>query len=128
MAAVLNVSRSQDDRQSDEKGKVFADPPPPEPYVEVTLKGRAEKESVEFTPHSPAEPIRIGGPDYNSACREAGEGKPTEALEHMMDVPPALPPSPPPMHMDEVQEGPGGAGPSQPPEGHELEDRDEAES
>eukprot|EP00965_Chrysotila_dentata_P025049 830803-Pleurochrysis_carterae.AAC.2 len=45
-----------------------------------------------------------------------------------MDVPPSLPPSPPPMHMDEVQEGPGGAGPSQPPEGHELEDRDETES
>eukprot|EP00965_Chrysotila_dentata_P040321 1337816-Pleurochrysis_carterae.AAC.1 len=25
-----------------------------------------------------------------------------------MDVPPSLPPSPPPMHMEEVQEGPGG--------------------
>eukprot|EP00965_Chrysotila_dentata_P080519 2656585-Pleurochrysis_carterae.AAC.1 len=47
----------------------------------------------------------------------------------MVDVPPSLPPSPPPMRMDEVQEGPGGVGPSQPPEGHELsEDRDEAES
>eukprot|EP00965_Chrysotila_dentata_P249259 6208808-Pleurochrysis_carterae.AAC.1 len=29
--------------------------------------------------------------------------------------------------MDEVQEGPGGVGPSQLPERHELEDRDEAE-
>eukprot|EP00965_Chrysotila_dentata_P030838 1027676-Pleurochrysis_carterae.AAC.1 len=45
-----------------------------------------------------------------------------------MDVPPSLPPSPPPMHPDEVKEGPGGVGPSQSPEGHELEDRDEAES
>eukprot|EP00965_Chrysotila_dentata_P060093 1993135-Pleurochrysis_carterae.AAC.1 len=148
MAAVVDVSRSQDDRKSDEKGKVFADPPPPEPYVEVTLaveedgkallilssstsKGRAEKESVEFTPHSPAEPIRVGGPDYISACREAGEGKQTEALEHMMDVPPSLPPSPRRctwMKYIEVQEGPGGVGPSQPPEGHELEDRDKADS
>eukprot|EP00965_Chrysotila_dentata_P143241 4733352-Pleurochrysis_carterae.AAC.1 len=123
--------------------KVFADPPPPETYIEVTLaveengkallilssstsKGRAEKESVESTPHSPAEPICIGGPDYISACRETGEGKQTEALEHMVDVPPSLPPFPPPIRMDEVQEGPGGVGPSQPPEGHELEDLDEA--
>eukprot|EP00965_Chrysotila_dentata_P013418 444381-Pleurochrysis_carterae.AAC.1 len=54
----------------------FAYPPPPETYVEVTLaveengkallilssstnEGRAGKESVEFTPHSPAEPIRF---------------------------------------------------------------------
>eukprot|EP00965_Chrysotila_dentata_P024582 813944-Pleurochrysis_carterae.AAC.1 len=34
MAAVLDVSRFQDGRQSDEKGKAFADPQPPETYVE----------------------------------------------------------------------------------------------
>eukprot|EP00965_Chrysotila_dentata_P038752 1287407-Pleurochrysis_carterae.AAC.1 len=45
-----------------------------------------------------------------------------------MDVPPSLPPSPPPMHSDEETEGSGGAGPCQLPEGHELEDRDEAET
>eukprot|EP00965_Chrysotila_dentata_P121669 4022108-Pleurochrysis_carterae.AAC.1 len=118
MAAVLDVSRSQDGRRSDEKEKMLADPPPPETYVEVTLaaeengkallilssstsEGRAEKESVKSTPHSPGEPIRLRGPDYISACREAGEGKQTKALEQMMDVPPSLPPSPPPMHMDE---------------------------
>eukprot|EP00965_Chrysotila_dentata_P116905 3863987-Pleurochrysis_carterae.AAC.1 len=84
MAAVLDVSRSQDGRRSDEKGEALVDPPPPETYIEVTLaveengrallilssstkEGWAEKESVEFTPHSPAEPIRIGGPDHISA-------------------------------------------------------------
>eukprot|EP00965_Chrysotila_dentata_P097988 3240014-Pleurochrysis_carterae.AAC.1 len=50
-----------------------------------------------------------------------------EALEHLRNAPPSLPPSPPPMHLDETPEGPGGDGPSQPPEGHELEDRDEAD-
>eukprot|EP00965_Chrysotila_dentata_P004743 154998-Pleurochrysis_carterae.AAC.1 len=45
-----------------------------------------------------------------------------------MDVPPALPPSPPPMHPHEAPEESSGAGPRQPPEGHELEDRDEAEA
>eukprot|EP00965_Chrysotila_dentata_P087584 2891295-Pleurochrysis_carterae.AAC.1 len=45
-----------------------------------------------------------------------------------MDAPPSLPPSPPPMHPNEAQEGSSGVGPSQLPEGHELEDRDEAES
>eukprot|EP00965_Chrysotila_dentata_P164874 5443908-Pleurochrysis_carterae.AAC.1 len=45
-----------------------------------------------------------------------------------MDAPPSLPPSPPPMHSNEAPEESGGAGQSQPPEGHELEDRDEAES
>eukprot|EP00965_Chrysotila_dentata_P075339 2488253-Pleurochrysis_carterae.AAC.1 len=84
MAAVLDVSRSQDGRRSDEEGEAFVDPPQPETYVEVTLaveengrallilsssmtEGRAGKESVEFTSHSPAEPIRIGGPDHISA-------------------------------------------------------------
>eukprot|EP00965_Chrysotila_dentata_P260134 6213796-Pleurochrysis_carterae.AAC.3 len=71
MAAVLDVSRSREGRRSGGKRKAFADPPPPKTYVEVTLavkengrallilssstkEGRAEKESVEFTPHSPA--------------------------------------------------------------------------
>eukprot|EP00965_Chrysotila_dentata_P025245 838549-Pleurochrysis_carterae.AAC.1 len=45
-----------------------------------------------------------------------------------MNAPPSLPPSPPPMHPNEAPEGSSGVGPSQPPEGHELEDRDEAAS
>eukprot|EP00965_Chrysotila_dentata_P041018 1360346-Pleurochrysis_carterae.AAC.1 len=32
------------------------------------------------------------------------------------------------MHPNEAPEGSDGVGPSQPPEGHELEDRDEVES
>eukprot|EP00965_Chrysotila_dentata_P020227 669438-Pleurochrysis_carterae.AAC.1 len=51
-----------------------------------------------------------------------------EALEHLMDAPLSLPPSPPPMHPNEAPEGSSGVGPSQPPEGDELEDRDEDES
>eukprot|EP00965_Chrysotila_dentata_P113009 3734083-Pleurochrysis_carterae.AAC.1 len=77
---------------------------------------------------SPAEPIRPGGPDHISARREAGEGEQTDALVHLMNAPPSLPPSPPPMHPDEAPEGSDGAGPSQTPEGHEFEDRDEAEA
>eukprot|EP00965_Chrysotila_dentata_P056176 1862434-Pleurochrysis_carterae.AAC.1 len=45
-----------------------------------------------------------------------------------MNAPPSLPPSPPPMHPEEVSEGPGGDGLSQSPEGREFEDRDKAES
>eukprot|EP00965_Chrysotila_dentata_P021918 725563-Pleurochrysis_carterae.AAC.1 len=45
-----------------------------------------------------------------------------------MDAPPSLPPSPPPMHPNEAPKESGGAGPSQPSEEHELEDRDEAKS
>eukprot|EP00965_Chrysotila_dentata_P200608 6180068-Pleurochrysis_carterae.AAC.2 len=45
----------------------------------------------------------------------------------MANGPRSLPPSPPPMHMNDVHEGPGGAGPSQLPEGQELEVRGEAE-
>eukprot|EP00965_Chrysotila_dentata_P068010 2249657-Pleurochrysis_carterae.AAC.2 len=70
-------------------------------------------------------PICIGESDYVQACREAGERKETEALESMVNAPPSLPPSAPPMHMDEVHGEPRGAGPSLPPEGHELEARDE---
>eukprot|EP00965_Chrysotila_dentata_P178807 5904641-Pleurochrysis_carterae.AAC.1 len=50
-----------------------------------TKEGRAEKESFKFTPHSPAEPIRPGGPDHISARREAGGGEQTGASEHLMD-------------------------------------------
>eukprot|EP00965_Chrysotila_dentata_P231061 6198132-Pleurochrysis_carterae.AAC.1 len=122
MAAVPDVSRSRDGRWSDEKGEASAGPPPPAAYIEVNLEveengrallilssstkeGRAKKESVEFTPHSPAEPIRPGGPDHISARREAGEGEQTEALEHLINAPPSLPPSPPPMHPDGAPEG-----------------------
>eukprot|EP00965_Chrysotila_dentata_P065278 2163229-Pleurochrysis_carterae.AAC.1 len=52
-----------------------------------TKEGQAEKESVEFTPHSPAKPIRPGVPDHISTCRKAEEGGQTEALEHLMDAP-----------------------------------------
>eukprot|EP00965_Chrysotila_dentata_P166404 5493577-Pleurochrysis_carterae.AAC.1 len=62
MAAVLDVSRSEDGRRSEEKGEALVDPPPPGTYLEVTLaveedgkallilssstkEGRAEKES-----------------------------------------------------------------------------------
>eukprot|EP00965_Chrysotila_dentata_P025048 830803-Pleurochrysis_carterae.AAC.1 len=98
MAAVLDMSRFQGGRRPGEKGETFADPSPPETYVEVVLaveengtallilssstkEGRAEKKSVEFTPHLSAEPIRPGGPDYVSARHEAGQGEKTEALE-----------------------------------------------
>eukprot|EP00965_Chrysotila_dentata_P089183 2945166-Pleurochrysis_carterae.AAC.1 len=104
MAAVFDVSRSEEGRRSDVKGEAFADPPSPETYLEVSLtveengrvslilssstkEGRAEKESIEFTPHSPAEPIRPEGPDHISARREAGGREQTGASEHLMDVP-----------------------------------------
>eukprot|EP00965_Chrysotila_dentata_P081975 2705171-Pleurochrysis_carterae.AAC.1 len=84
MADALDVSSPLDACQSDKKEKVFADPPLPEMYVKVALaveedgtavlilsssasEGRAEKESVESTPHSPAEPIRTGESDYAQA-------------------------------------------------------------
>eukprot|EP00965_Chrysotila_dentata_P015776 522095-Pleurochrysis_carterae.AAC.1 len=145
MADAFDMSFLHEAHRSSEKEKVFANPPLPETYAKVTLaveedgttrlilssstsEGRAEKESVEFTPHSPTEPIHIGGSDYVPACREDGERKETQAREFMVNAPPSLPPSPPPIHMDEVQGRPGGVCPSQPPEGHELEDRDEVES
>eukprot|EP00965_Chrysotila_dentata_P043341 1440658-Pleurochrysis_carterae.AAC.1 len=60
---------------------------------------QAEKESVESTPHSPAKPIHVGEMEFLLASRRAEEGGQTEALEHLMDVPPSLPPSPPPMRL-----------------------------
>eukprot|EP00965_Chrysotila_dentata_P150680 4977997-Pleurochrysis_carterae.AAC.1 len=74
-------------------------------------ESRAEEESVESTPHSPAKLVRPAGPDHSSACRKAEEGGQTEALEQLMDAPPSLPPSPPPMHPNEAPEESGGAGP-----------------
>eukprot|EP00965_Chrysotila_dentata_P053497 1775440-Pleurochrysis_carterae.AAC.4 len=134
MADALDVSFPRGARQSNEKEKVLADPPPPEMYVKVALsveedgtallilsssesEGRAEKESVESTPHSPAEPIRIGGSDYVQAGCEAGENKEAEALEFMVNGLPSLSPSPPPMHMDEGHGELGRAGSSQLTEG-----------
>eukprot|EP00965_Chrysotila_dentata_P131196 4337067-Pleurochrysis_carterae.AAC.1 len=111
---------------------VGADLPLPEVYVRVALavgedgtavlilsslasEGRAsEKESVESTLHSPAEPIRTGESDSVQAYREARERKEAESLENMTNAPPSLPPSPLPMHMDDVRGGPGGADPSRP--------------
>eukprot|EP00965_Chrysotila_dentata_P093420 3086044-Pleurochrysis_carterae.AAC.1 len=40
MAAVLDVSRSEEVRRSDKEGEAFADPPPSETYLEVTLRRR----------------------------------------------------------------------------------------
>eukprot|EP00965_Chrysotila_dentata_P082536 2724593-Pleurochrysis_carterae.AAC.1 len=145
MADVLDVSFPHDACQSNEKAKVLADPPPPEMYVKVALaveedgtallifsssasKGRAEKESIKSTPHSPTKPICTGGSDYVPACCEAGENKEAEALEFIANRLPSLPPSPPPMHVDEGHGEPGRAGSSQLPEGHELEDRDEVKA
>eukprot|EP00965_Chrysotila_dentata_P183735 6066756-Pleurochrysis_carterae.AAC.2 len=129
----------------DKMREAGADLPLPEEFVRVALaveedgtavlilspsasEGQAEKRNIESTPHSPAEPIRTGGSDYVQACREAREKEETKALEFMANTPPSLPPSPPPMHMDDMHAGPGGAGPSQPlPEGHKLEVGGEAE-
>eukprot|EP00965_Chrysotila_dentata_P029798 990793-Pleurochrysis_carterae.AAC.1 len=83
MAAVLDVPRFGEGCRSDEKGEAPAEPSPPETYLEVTLaveengkallilssatrESRAEKENVEFTPHSPAQLVRPGGPDHIS--------------------------------------------------------------
>eukprot|EP00965_Chrysotila_dentata_P130087 4300488-Pleurochrysis_carterae.AAC.1 len=74
-------------------------------------EGRAEKESVESTPHFPAKLLSPEEPDHISAGRKAKKGGQTEALEHLMDAPPSLPPSPLPMHPNEAPEESGGAGP-----------------
>eukprot|EP00965_Chrysotila_dentata_P226987 6195732-Pleurochrysis_carterae.AAC.1 len=66
-------------------------------------------------------PIRISEYDHVQVCSEARERKVVEALEFKANTPPSLSPSPPSMDMDDVHEGPGGAGPSELPEGHELE-------
>eukprot|EP00965_Chrysotila_dentata_P197966 6178519-Pleurochrysis_carterae.AAC.1 len=75
MADVLDVAFPHDARQSNEMEKVLVDPPPLEMYVRVALavekdgtalvlisasstsQHRDEKESVESTPRSPAEPL-----------------------------------------------------------------------
>eukprot|EP00965_Chrysotila_dentata_P182205 6016731-Pleurochrysis_carterae.AAC.1 len=141
MTIVLDGTRLGENCGQDEKGETPAEPPPPEKHCEMTLaveedgetllspppmvkEGQAEKESVESAPHSMVKPVRPGEPEFSSACSEAEEGGHTEELEHLMDMPPSLPPSPPPMHPNEASEGPSGAGPSQPPEGHERQDRD----
>eukprot|EP00965_Chrysotila_dentata_P079124 2609273-Pleurochrysis_carterae.AAC.1 len=83
MTAVIDVSRSKGGRRSEEKGEALADSPLPGTYIEVTLavekngkalltlsstmkEGRAERESVESTPHSPAKLVHLGGPDHIS--------------------------------------------------------------
>eukprot|EP00965_Chrysotila_dentata_P176092 5814306-Pleurochrysis_carterae.AAC.1 len=145
MTIVLDGTRSDESCGLDEKGETHVNPPLPEKYREMTLaveedgetllipppavkEGQAEKESVESTPHSMVKPVRPREPELSLACSEAEEGGHTEALEHLMDMPPSLPPSPPPMHLSEASEGQSGAGPSQSPEGHERGDRGKTES
>eukprot|EP00965_Chrysotila_dentata_P090389 2982338-Pleurochrysis_carterae.AAC.1 len=68
------------------------------------------------------EPICIGECDYvPKACHKARKRKEEEALEFMANALPSLLPSPPPMHTDDEHDEPGGAGPSELPEGHKLE-------
>eukprot|EP00965_Chrysotila_dentata_P149185 4927061-Pleurochrysis_carterae.AAC.1 len=65
-------------------------------------------------------PICIGESNYVQACCEAREREEEKAPEFMANAPPSLPPSPPPMYTGDEHDGPGGAGPGELPEGHEL--------
>eukprot|EP00965_Chrysotila_dentata_P187691 6172292-Pleurochrysis_carterae.AAC.2 len=63
---------------------------------------------------------------YVQACREAKEGKEAEALEFMANALPSLPPAPPAIDTDDEYGRPAAAGPSEPPEGHELQAKGDA--